>query len=159
EGWDWIRSQKVGHPVFWEGHRGVWFWRGMWDLVPLPMAWPVYVPHAEASAFARWKGRRLPTEAGFHRAAFGEPGGTGRPHPWGQAPPASTRGNFGSISPDPLPVGSFPRGASAWGVEDLVGNGWEWPSSIFEPFPGFVPMASYPVYSTDFFDRKHYVMK
>jgi gamma-glutamyl hercynylcysteine S-oxide synthase len=159
EGWAWIQSHGVRHPLFWEEHRGVWFWRGMWDLIPLPMAWPVYVSHAEASAYARWKGRRLPTEAEFHRAAFGEPGGTERPHPWGQPPPDATRGNFGFLHPDPFPVGSFPRGASAWGVEDLVGNGWEWTSSVFEPFPGFAPMPSYPQYSADFFDGKHYVMK
>ena len=57
------------------------------------------------------------------------------------------------------PVGSRPLGASAWGVEDLVGNGWEWTSTIFEPFPGFKPMAAYPEYSADFFDGQHYVMK
>jgi iron(II)-dependent oxidoreductase len=159
EGWEWNQSQKVCHPLFWETHRGVRFWRGMWDLIPLPMAWPVYVSHAEASAYARWKGRRLPTEAEFHRAAFGEPGGTERPHPWGDAPPDATRGNFGFVHPDPLPVGAFPRGASAWGIEDLVGNGWEWTSSVFGPFPGFSPMPSYPQYSADFFDGKHYVMK
>ena len=58
-----------------------------------------------------------------------------------------------------MPVGSRPAGASAWGVQDLVGNGWEWTSTVFEPFPGFEPMPSYPVYSADFFDGKHYVMK
>src|SRR4030095_7772052 len=86
EGWAWIQSHGVRHPLFWEEHRGVWFWRGMWDLIPLPMAWPVYVSHAEASAYARWKGRRLPTEAEFHRAAFGSPADTaavGREYPWG----------------------------------------------------------------------------
>jgi formylglycine-generating enzyme required for sulfatase activity len=56
-------------------------------------------------------------------------------------------------------VGSFPAGASAWGVEDLVGNGWEWTSTPFAPFDGFAPMASYPVYSTDFFDDQHFVLK
>ena len=58
-----------------------------------------------------------------------------------------------------MPVGSRPAGASAWGVHDLVGNGWEWTSTIFGPFPGFSPMASYPEYSADFFDGQHYVMK
>ncbi|MFY9552227.1 MAG: SUMF1/EgtB/PvdO family nonheme iron enzyme [Thermoanaerobaculia bacterium] len=155
----WVASHGLRHPLFWEEHRGAWFWRGMWDLIPLPMAWPVYVSHAEASAYARWKGRRLPTEGEFHRAAYGAPGGRERPQPWGDAPPDATRGNFGFASVDPVPVGSFPRGASAWGVEDLVGNGWEWTSTVFAPFEGFAPMPSYPQYSSDFFDGKHFVLK
>jgi ergothioneine biosynthesis protein EgtB len=161
DGAKWRREHDVRHPLFWELHRGAWFWRGMWDLIPLPMAWPVYVSHAEASAYARWKRRRLPTEAEFHRAAYGTPQGIEREHPWGDAPPDPTRGHFDFAdgSPDPVPVGSFPSGASAWGVRDLVGNGWEWTSSVFAPFPGFAPMPSYPQYSADFFDGKHYVMK
>jgi iron(II)-dependent oxidoreductase len=159
EGWAWVRELGVRHPLFWEMHRGVWFWRGLWDLVPLPMAWPVYVSQAEASAFARWKGARLPTEAEFHRAAYGTPGGRERSYPWGEEPPDSTRGNFDFARPDPVPVGSHPLGASAWGVHDLVGNGWEWTSTVFAPFEGFAPMPSYPVYSSDFFDGKHYVLK
>ena len=161
EGWKWRIENDVRHPLFWELHRGAWFWRGMWDLVPLPMAWPVYVSQAEASAYARWKGRRLPTEAEFHRAAYGTPEGVEREQPWGDAPPDATRGHFDFAdgSPDPVPVGSFPAAASAWGVRDLVGNGWEWTSTVFAPFPGFAPMPSYPQYSADFFDGKHYVMK
>ncbi len=159
EGWAWRGEQTMRHPLFWETRRDRWFWRGMWGLVPLPMAWPAYVSHAEASAYARWKGRRLMTEAEFHRAAYGTPEGSERAHPWGDAPPDATRGHFDFASFDPVPVGSFPRGASAWGVRDLVGNGWEWTSTVFAPFPGFAPMPSYPQYSADFFDGKHYVLK
>ncbi len=159
DGWQWRVEHDILHPLFWELHRGAWFWRGMWDLLPLPMAWPAYVTHAEASAFAKWKGRRLPTEAEYHRAAFATPSGVERLHPWGDAPPDATRGNFDFERWDPLPVGSFPRGDSAWGVRDLVGNGWEWTSTVFAGFEGFRPMASYPQYSVDFFDGKHYVMK
>ncbi len=159
EGWRWRAAHDVWHPLFWEQHRGAWFWRGMWDLIPLPMAWPVYVSHAEASAYARWRGGRLPTEAEFHRAAYGAPDGGDREHPWGDDPPDASRGNFDFRHWDPLPAGSFPRGASAWGIHDLVGNGWEWTSTIFAGFEGFSPMASYPGYSADFFDGKHYVLK
>ena len=60
---------------------------------------------------------------------------------------------------DPVPVDSFPSGASAFGVQDLVGNGWEWTASEFQPFPGFRPMGSYPRYSVDFFDGDHAVLK
>jgi formylglycine-generating enzyme required for sulfatase activity len=66
---------------------------------------------------------------------------------------------FDFSSWDPEPAGSHPKGASAWGVEDLVGNGWEWTSTPFAPFRGFQPMASYPEYSADFFDGEHFVIK
>ncbi len=159
EDWRWIMEERVTHPLFWERGNGRWLWRGMWERLPLPEAWPVYVSHAEASAYARWKGRRLPTEAEFHRAAYGTPEGRERRYPWGEEEPDASRGNFDFERSDPVPVGSRPGGTSAWGVEDLVGNGWEWTSTVFSGFPGFQPMPSYPVYSTDFFDGKHYVMK
>jgi formylglycine-generating enzyme required for sulfatase activity len=99
------------------------------------------------------------TEAEYHRAAFGTPDGREHAFPWGDAAPDETRGNFGAVHWDPVPVGSYPSGVSAFGVHDLVGNGWEWTSSPFAPFPGFAPMASYPEYSADFFDEAHVVMK
>jgi ergothioneine biosynthesis protein EgtB len=155
----WTRAEQVEHPAFWVRRGDEWFWRGMFEAIPLPLSWPVYVSQAEASAYARWKGRRLLTEAEFHRAAFGTPTGQERVYPWGDASPDPTRGNFDFRSWEPVPAGSRPAGASAWGVHDLVGNGWEWTSTIFGPFDGFVPMASYPEYSADFFDGQHYVMK
>ena len=128
--------------------------------MPLPPAWPVYVSHEEAA-----------------RSRAGAGGGC-RPRPSTTAPRSATptaaksgcsRGASGrptrraatSISRrwEPVPVGSRPAGASAWGVHDLVGNGWEWTSTVFAPFPGFAPMPSYPEYSADFFDGQHYVMK
>ena len=57
-------------PHFWKWQDGQWYWRGMWQDVPLPLDWPVYVTHEEASAFAAWTGKRLPTEAQFNRAAY-----------------------------------------------------------------------------------------
>ena len=67
--------------------------------------------------------------------------------------------NFDFARFDPLPVGACPGGASAFGVHDLVGNGWEWTSDVFAPFEGFTPLPSYPEYSADFFDGQHFVMK
>ena len=159
KGWQWIATSGVRHPHFWLERDGGWYWRGMFDLIPLPMEWPVYVTYAEAEAYARWKGARVPSEAEYHRAAFGTPGGGERLYPWGDELPDPTRGNFGFANWEPVPVGSHPAGASAWGVHDLVGNGWEWTSSIFDGFPGFEPTPSYPVYSSDFFDGEHYVLK
>ena len=159
EGWEWAQSSRASHPLFWERHGDRLYWRGMWELVPFPASWPVYVTRSEAAAFARWKGMRLPTEAQYHRATYGAPDGSERSYPWGEEPPDATRGNFDFANPDPVPVGSFPAGASAWGIHDLLGNGWEWTSTVFGGFPGFEPMPSYPVYSSDFFDGKHYVLK
>ncbi len=94
EGWPGVAAHEVRHPLFWELHRGVWLWRGMWDRCRCRSPGPLYVSHAEASAFARWKARRLPTEAEFHRAAYGTPDGDERTQPWGDAPPDATRGHF-----------------------------------------------------------------
>lgn len=159
EGWEWLAAQGVTAPHFWLQEDGEWKWRAMRRVVELPEDGPVWVTQAEASAFARWKGRRLMTEPEYHRAAFGTPQGDERLYPWGDEPPAPQHGNFDLQSWDPLPVGSFPAGRSAWGVEDLVGNGWEWTSSEFAPFEGFRPMDAYPQYSIDFFDGRHFVIK
>lgn len=153
-----MQQQGIAHPLFWEREGDAWRWRCMFELVPLPLSWPVYVSHAEASAFARWRGARLPTEAEFQRAAYGSPEGD-RQYPWGTAEPSAEHGVFDFSSWDPHPAGSHPAGASAWGIEDLVGNGWEWTGTPFGPFPGFQAMASYPEYSADFFDNQHMVMK
>jgi iron(II)-dependent oxidoreductase len=159
EDWQWVQTERVEHPLFWERvDDGDWHWRAMFELVPLPLSWPVFVSHAEASAFARWTGARLPTEAEFQRAAYGSPRGE-RQHPWGDAEPIGAEGVIDFASWDPQPAGSHPKGQSAWGVDDLVGNGWEWTNTTFAPFAGFQPMASYPEYSADFFDGRHYVMK
>ena len=159
EDWAWIQRAELSHPPFWGEIDGEWWWRGMFNWIPLPSSWPVYVSQAEASAFARWAGARLPSEAEFQRAAFGTLDGSERTHPWGEAEPTASHGVFDFSSWDPEPAGTHPAGRSAWGIDDLVGNGWEWTRTPFEPFPGFQAMPSYPEYSADFFDGEHYVMK
>ena len=136
-----------------------WYYRTMFDEVALPLEWPVYVSHAEASAYARWSGKSLPSEAQWHRAAYGTRDGAERPYPWGVEAPAAKLGNFDFHRWDPTSVGAFPAGRSAFGVADMLGNGWEWTSSLFAPFPGFEPFPFYRGYSADFFDGKHFVMK
>jgi gamma-glutamyl hercynylcysteine S-oxide synthase len=151
EGWSWIQAERHQHPAFWlpasesptsNLQPPRFHWRGMFERAPLPADFPVYVSHAEASAYARWKGRRLMTEPEWHRAAEG-----------------ASAGHHDFAGFDPVPVGSHPETASAWGVHELIGNGWEWTSTVFAPFEGFQPMVSYPEYSADFFDGRHYVMK
>jgi ergothioneine biosynthesis protein EgtB len=153
EDWAWRGHAALEHPVVWERIDGRWTYRTLFDRVPLAAVadWPVYASLAEARAFARWRGERLPTEAEFHRAAFGRRNG---------GPPAAGRGNTGFRHWAPTPVGSHPEGASAWGVQDLIGHGWEWTETIFAGLPGFSAyIPDYAGYSADFFDGKHYVLK
>jgi ergothioneine biosynthesis protein EgtB len=157
--WSWRQSEGIRHPLFWERHDNEWYWRGMFEPVPLPAAWPVYVSHAEATAYAKWRGARLPSEAEFQRAAYGDPRDNDRRYPWGAVSPTPEHGAFDFSTWEPHPAGSHPAGRSAWGVDDLVGNGWEWTSTVFGPFDGFKPLPSYPEYSADFFDGEHFVMK
>ncbi|HUP64751.1 MAG TPA: SUMF1/EgtB/PvdO family nonheme iron enzyme [Thermoanaerobaculia bacterium] len=152
-------TPQSSHPHFWIPSEAGWKIRTMTGEAPLPLDWPVWVTQDEASAFAQWKGMRLPTEAEYDRAAWGTPDGSERKFPWGDEEPGALHGNFDLRAWDPMPVGSFPAGRSAWGIEDLVGNGWEWTSTPFSPLPGFQPMASYPLYSAEFFDGEHYVLK
>jgi iron(II)-dependent oxidoreductase len=158
---DWLAFVRDGGPIapFWRERDGEFELLTQFEAIALPPAWPVYATHEQAQAYARWRGGRLPTEAEYHRAAYGTPEGDERRFPWGDDAPTAAHGNFGFRRFDPEPVGASPAGASAWGVYDLVGNGWEWTATPFAPLPGFAPMASYPAYSADFFDGAHYVLK
>jgi iron(II)-dependent oxidoreductase len=137
---DFVRA-GAAPPHFWFERDGRWFLRGMFSEVPLPLNWPVYVTHREASAYAAARGGSLPTESQLQRASEGA-----RP----------VNADFAAW--DPVAV-DRPGGASIHGVEQTIGNGWEWTSTLFAPFPGFEPFPFYPGYSADFFDNKHYVMK
>jgi formylglycine-generating enzyme required for sulfatase activity len=131
----------------------------MFESIPLPLDWPVFVTHREATEYARWKGKQLPTEAQFHRAAYGTRSGVEPAFPWGDEQPDARHGNFDFHRWDPCSVSATPAGDSYHGVAQLVGNGWEWTSTLFEPFHGFEPMPGYPGYSANFFDGQHYVLK
>ncbi len=162
EDWRWKNLENKRHPSCWVEQADGWFYRSMFDVLPLGQvaSWPVYVSLAEARAYAAWRGKRLPSEAEYQRAAFYGPDERETPYPWGDDAPGRQHGNFEFTSWSPTPVGSSPAGASRWGVHELVGNGWELTDSPFAPLPGFTPyMAGYPDYSKDFFDGKHFVVK
>jgi gamma-glutamyl hercynylcysteine S-oxide synthase len=157
--WSWKSEHRISHPAFWKREGNRWLYRTMFNDVPLPPDWPVYVSQAEAKAYAKWAGKSLPTEAEWQRAAYCTANGEERPYPWGNELPSNKFGNFDFASWNPAAVNAFPKGCSAFGVEGMVGNGWEWTSTEFAPFPGFEPFPFYRGYSADFFDGKHFVMK
>ncbi|MGA3241472.1 MAG: SUMF1/EgtB/PvdO family nonheme iron enzyme [Bryobacteraceae bacterium] len=170
-------------PFFWVERAGRWRYRGMFAEIPLPLDWPVYVTHREAEAYAKWRGGALPTEAQFHRAAslaHEEPGANLDFRRWepvsvyandnGAAAHAnhddaanqrSRARQQADASQRPLPNGRGSGEASlqAEAPSQLVGNGWEWTSTVFAPFPGFTPFPFYRNYSEPFFDGQHYVLK
>jgi len=158
EDWKWKTENNISHPAFWENVDGRWFYRGMFESRPLPVAGPAYVSHAEATAYANWKGKALPSEAQWQRAASGSPENHQREFPWGNEFSAQ-EGNFDFRHWDSVDVNAFPQNQSAFGVVGQLGNGWEWTSSPFAPYKGFRQFSFYPGYSANFFDGKHYVIK
>ncbi len=146
-------------PHFWFRRGDDWYWHTMAGELSLPLDWPVYVTWDLAQAYAKWVGKSLPGEEQFHRAAYGTQGGVERWYPWGNEPPDARYGNFDCHGWDPVPVTAFPLGDSAFGVSQLVGNGWEWTNTPFHPLGGFQAFPLYPGYSAPFFDGAHYVVK
>jgi iron(II)-dependent oxidoreductase len=127
---------------------------------PLPADEPVqHVTFFEAEAYAAWAGARLPTEIEWEKACAWDPHtGTRRRYPWGAQPPNQRNANLGGDALRPAPVGAYPQGASAYGAEQMLGDVWEWTSSTFRPWPGFVPMI-YDRYSEPFFDGDYRVLR
>ena len=157
--WEWIQQHGIELPAFWVTQGDSWLYRGMFEHFSLPLDWPVYVSQAEAKAYARWAGKALPTEAQWHRAAYGQPDGAESEYPSPLNEDTKPFGNFDLLRWDAAPVGSPANNTSAFGVVGMLGNGWEWTSSEFAPFPGFQAFSFYPGYSANFFDGKHFVMK
>lgn len=153
-----LRFVADGGPVppFWHQRDGRWWLRRMFDDVPLPAQAPVYVTQRQARSYAEWAGGALPTEAQWQRAAYGD---DARAYPWGDEPPAARHGHFDFSGWDPVEVSAHADGAGAFGVEQMLGNGWEWTSTPFHGFDGFAARSYYPGYSANFFDGEHWVLK
>jgi ergothioneine biosynthesis protein EgtB len=153
-GWRWRAENAVAAPLYW---------------MPDAPDHPVHgVSWYEADAFCRWAGARLPTEREWEWAATGPAADGAAPAtPWGGTAPDWRRCTCEARRGDPdrpngpggtAPVGAHPDGASPFGVEDMLGNVWEWTSSTFSPYPGFDPWP-YPGYSQAYFDGRHRVLK
>ncbi len=176
EGWAWKEEYDITHPGGWVtnppagcppnppagglGGRPVFEWRvAGWE--PLHPERPVvHVSWFEADAFARAHGARLPTEIEWEKAAtWDQNSGQTRSWPWGEEPLTGTHANlldqrlFGTA-----PVGAHPRGVSACGALDLLGDVWEWTASSFDGYRGFWAHP-YREYSQAFFGVAHRVLR
>lgn len=161
DGWDWITEQGHAAPQGWiPDLDGGWLVRRFGHITSLDPAEPVeHVSFHEAEAFARSLGARLPTEVEWEKAAAWDPEtATTRSYPWGETAPTTDHANLGHRGWGPAPVGSYPAGASAYGVEQMLGDGYEWTTSFFEPYPGYT-MFPYPEYSEVFFGEDYRVLR
>jgi iron(II)-dependent oxidoreductase len=160
-GWAYRQQANLTAPLFWsQDADGAWWRRSFGVLVPVEPSEPVlHVCQYEAAAYAVWAGRRLPTEPEWEKAARWDPASNrSRRYPWGDGDPNAELANLGQQHLRPAPIGSYPAGASALGVHQLIGDVWEWTASTFQPYPGF-RMFPYPEYSQVFFGSDYYVLR
>ena len=160
EGWAWRDKAGLIGPKYWSESDGLIHERFMDQMLELDMDRPVsHVCYWEAEAYARWAGRRLPTEYEWETAASWDPGSdTPRVYPWGDEPPTPTRTNLDALLFETTAVGSYPSGQSALGCWDMLGNVWEWTSSDFGAWPGYETFP-YPEYSEIFFGDEYKVLR
>jgi iron(II)-dependent oxidoreductase len=163
EGWKWIKEEGISTPKHWyqkEPHD--WWTQRFGFIEPLSMDTPVmHVSWFEADAYARWAGKRLPTEAEWEKAASWDPKTeTKRLYPWVDEPPTpgGGRANLDQLAFGPAEIGAYPTGTSAYGAMGMIGDVWEWTSSEFSAYLGFESFP-YPEYSEIFFDEGYMVLR
>lgn len=161
EGWDWKEKNNIGHPLYWSRDAGDrWRVRGMFEEADLAPDHPVTgVSWHEACAYARFAGKRLPTEAEWEKAASWDPEREQkRRFSWGDDETRTCVANYDFNNWGTTPVTAHQSGASAYGCVDMTGNAWEWTATTFEGYPGFKAYP-YPEYSEIWFDGDHRILK
>ena len=142
EGWEVVNRDEWRAPLYWELHDDQWMIRDFAGLhaVESKANEPVcHVSFFEASAFAKWAGKRLPTEGEWEKAATFDPKTRERTtFPWGDDQPDESKANlFENGLWAPAPLGAFPAGQNAYGCQQMIGDVWEWTTSDYVPYPGF----------------------
>jgi gamma-glutamyl hercynylcysteine S-oxide synthase len=156
-GWEWREAAGAKRPLYWTAEGMERSFDRVEAIRPeLPV---MHVCWYEAEAYARFAGKRLPTEAEWERAAAWEPASARkRRFPWGDAPADPTRANLDQTAFGPDPVAAHPEGASSEGMLGLIGDAWEWTASDFAPYPGFRAFP-YRGYSEPFFGSTYKVLR
>jgi len=149
EALEWSDRGHMRHPKFWVLSGDGFEYRAMFDIIPMPLDYPVEVNAHEAWAYCKWKGKnyRLMTEAEFHAIAH---------HEIKTIDCAlQTCYNLNLKYGSPSPVGSLMKGQSSLGFNDLFGNVWDWLQDDFYPLPDFKTHYLYEDFSAPYFDDQH----
>ncbi len=156
----WLTESRADSPKYWTRNTDGWTTRSMDLTEPVDSSKPVsHVCYHEAEAFARWAGKRLPTEFEWEVAASFDPdSGSARMYPWGDEPANSELASVDQLSFGTAPVMSFDRNTSPLGCYGMIGDVWEWTSSDFHGYPGF-EVFPYPEYSQEFFGSEYKVLR
>jgi len=160
-GWAWVQEGGLSEPEFWAADgAGGWVRTRLGRIEAVPVDEPVqHVCWYEADAFARWAGKRLPTEAEWEKAASWTRDGVKHRYPWGDEEPTAAHANLSTSARfAPSAVGSLPLGESPWGCRQMIGDVWEWTSSDFQGYPGFTAFP-YREYSEVFFGPEYKVLR
>jgi iron(II)-dependent oxidoreductase len=159
-GWAWLQESGVTAPKHWFRDGTAWRTREMDRVFDVDPDSPVcHVCYHEAEAFARFAGKRLPTEIEWEVAAGWDPA-TARmqPFPWGDEAADSSRANVDQLRFGVAPIGSYAGNRSPLGCYGMIGDVWEWTSSDFRPYPGYVTFP-YAEYSEVFFGNEYKVLR